>query len=41
MNLAPTPGQTVGPFFSFALVREAHPSSRGVRWLPVSTMSQR
>jgi protocatechuate 3,4-dioxygenase, alpha subunit len=22
MNLAPTPGQTVGPFFSFALVRD-------------------
>ena len=24
MSLAPTPGQTVGPFFSFALVREGY-----------------
>jgi protocatechuate 3,4-dioxygenase, alpha subunit len=24
MNLAPTPGQTVGPFFSFALVRDGY-----------------
>jgi protocatechuate 3,4-dioxygenase, alpha subunit len=24
MNLVPTPGQTVGPFFSFALVREGY-----------------
>ena len=24
MGLAPTPGQTVGPFFSFALVRDGH-----------------
>ena len=24
MNMAPTPGQTVGPFFSFALAREGY-----------------